>query len=101
MEHVHLPSPFARVPRVDALGPLPETDEHENYGLVALYSPKKGFLESHKEGVTSKFFGESSIFTFSQVMGKGASLPQVPSRQRPEYWTIPNVSSSRWAIASP
>lgn len=80
------PSPFSRVSRVNALDSLPEVDEHED---VALYDPRKGFLDSYKEGDTPKFFGESSAFTFSRTLGKDTI--QVPPGRRLEYWTIPSV----------
>lgn len=90
-------SALYRVPRVDALDSLPEENECENQDFTALYDPNKGFVDSYKEGYTPKFFGESSGFTFSQALGKDV-MPNIPSRRRLEFWTIPSVSPHRWAI---
>lgn len=92
------PPPFTHIPRVDTLGTLPETEEHDNDDLVALYDPGKGFVESYKEGATPKFFGESSAFAFSQVLGKDFSSIHIPPGRRAEFWTIPSVSPLRWII---
>jgi hypothetical protein len=93
MDHARPSPPFARVPQVGALRPLLEADEHDDDDFVALYDPKKGSLESHKEGVTPKFFGESSVFTFPQALGQSPLSPRVPSRHRLEFWAAPTVSS--------
>jgi hypothetical protein len=83
--------PFTRVLQTDALDPLPEADEYENDDFTALYDSSKRFVDSYKQGGAPKFFGESSAFTFSQLLGKDG-LPT--GTRRPEFWTTPNVSSS-------
>ena len=91
-------SPFCRVSRVNTLDSLPEGDEPENVGFVALYDPCKGSVNSYKEGDTPKFFGESSAFTFPQVLKGGNWTVPTHSGRRPEFWTIPSVSSRSRAI---
>jgi len=87
-------SSFARVPRVDALGPLPEADEYENDDFVTLYDTSKGLADSCGED-GPRLFGESSTFAFSQSLSKGGQKINHPSTRRPEFWTIPSVRSSR------
>ena len=102
MERGPSPSPSTHVPRVCALGTLSETEERDNDDFIALYDPGKGFVESYKEGATPKFFGESSAFAFSQVLGKDSSSIHIPPGRRAEFWTIPNVSSpslGHWLVS--
>ena len=84
----HPPLPFARIPQVDALGALPETEEHDNEDLVVLYDNREGGIYSD-ESDALKLLGERSIFAFSRTFGK-----DFPTR-RPEFWVTPAVSSSR------
>ena len=76
---------------------LHEADEYENDDSVALYDPRKGFLDSYKEGDAPKFFGESSAFTFSRALGKDRVTTHMSPGRRPEFWTIPSVSFSLFA----
>ena len=84
----HPSLPFARIPQVDALGALPETEEHDNEDLVVLYDNREGGIYSD-EGGAPKPLGERSVFAFSRTFGK-----DFPTR-RPKFWITPAVSSSR------
>ena len=85
-------SSFARVPRVDTLGPLPEADEYENDDFVTLYDTSKGLADSYREEDDQRLFGEGT-FAFSQNLRKDGSRSDYPSSRRPEFWTIPSVRS--------
>ena len=84
----HPSLPFARIPQVDALGALPETNERDNEDLVVLYDNREGGIYSD-EGGAPKPLGERSVFAFSRTFGK-----DFPTR-RPDFWVTPAVSSSR------
>lgn len=88
-------SSFARVRRVDALGPLPEADECENDDFVTLYDTNKSLADAYKEGDASRFFGEGGAFAFSQNPKNDGPQSENPSGRRPEFWTIPTVRSRR------
>jgi hypothetical protein len=88
-------SSFARIPRIDALGPLPEADEYENDDFVTLYDTSKGLADAYKVGDASRFFGEDSAFAFPENLGKDGPQSGKPSSRRPEFWAIPSVRSPR------
>ena len=88
------PSSFARVPRVDALGPLPEAEEYEEDCFVTLYDASKGLVDAYKEGDAPKFYGEGSAFAFSQ----DGPPSDDSSNRRPEFWTIPTVRLPRFVF---
>jgi len=98
MEHVLPSSSFARVPRVDALGPLPEADEYENDDFVTLYDTSKGLLDAYGEGDAPRFYGEGSAFTLPQNLEKDGPSNNNPSNRRPEFWTIPTVCSPHFVF---
>lgn len=74
------------------MGPLPEADEYESDDFITLYDASKSLVNAYKEGDAPSFYGEGSVFAFSQNLGK--DCPPSDNR-RPEFWTIPSVCSPR------